>query len=196
MAATQVTLVAALARNGIIGRDQALPWHLPADLARFKRLTLGKPLLLGRRTFASLPGRLPGRVHIVVSGDPRFRAEGCIAVPTPLAALVAVTAPELMVGGGATLYRALLPLATRMYLTWVETEIAGDTYFPAWQPRCWHETAREHRPADRANPYALTFVCLERRAPDDARQTRAHAGLYFKQNATEQREQHHGHATG
>lgn len=161
-----ITLIAALARNRVIGRGGRLPWHLPADLARFKRLTLGKPLLMGRRTFASLPGRLPGRTHIVVSNDPRFRPAGCIKVPNPLAALVAVAAPELMVIGGAQLYRALLPVATRLELTWVEAEVAGDVYFPTWQPECWQETLREYRPADRVHPFALTFVRLERQAPD------------------------------
>ncbi|WP_295880008.1 type 3 dihydrofolate reductase [uncultured Thiohalocapsa sp.] len=163
--AQRITLVAALARNGVIGRGNALPWHLPADLAHFKRLTLDKPIIMGRRTWESLPGLLPRRRHIVISADPDYRAEGCRLAPSPAAALqAAADVPEIMVVGGASVYAALLPQATHMALTLVDAEITGDVHFPPWSQAAWQETAREHHPADARNAYAMDFVLLERRA--------------------------------
>jgi dihydrofolate reductase len=159
----RVSLIAALARNFVIGRDNDLPWRLPADLAHFKALTLDKPILMGRRTFESLPGLLPRREHLVVSRDPDFRPRGATLVRSPEAGVaLAAAAEELMVIGGASLYAALLPQATRMYLTWVEADIDGDVRFPRWDPRDWQESACTRRPADARNPYDLRFVTLER----------------------------------
>lgn len=159
-----VTLVAAMARNRVIGQGNRLPWHLPADLAHFKHLTLDKPIVMGRRTWESLPGLLPRRTHIVVSGDPRFRAPGALVVDSPEAAVAAAGAvPEVMVVGGATLYAALLPSAGRMELTLVEAEIEGDAWFPEWEPAQWRECWRERRPRDARNAYDLTFLRLDRR---------------------------------
>ncbi len=142
-----------------------MPWHLPADLAHFKALTLDKPILMGRRTFESLPGVLPRREHIVVSGDDSFSPAGVTRVPRPEAAIDwLVGIDELMVIGGASLYGALLPQATRMYLTWVEAHIEGDVYFPRWNPAEWREVACERRPTDARNAFDLTFVTLERTA--------------------------------
>lgn len=163
----QISLIAALARNGVIGRDNALPWHLPADLAHFRALTLDKPIVMGRRTFESLPGFLPRRQHIVVSSSTgagtQSGTHGVVWVPSPEAAIAqARGAPELMVIGGASLYRAFLPLARRMYLTWIEAQIDGDVRFPSWNPAEWREAARASRPADARNAYDLSFVTLER----------------------------------
>jgi dihydrofolate reductase len=159
----RISLIAAVARNGVIGRGNALPWHLPADLAHFKRLTLDKPILMGRRTFESLPGRLPKRTHIVVSSDPRFQPEGVAVARTPEAGIaLAAAVPELMVIGGASMYRACLPLASRLYLTWVEAEIPGDVCFPPFDARQWREQSCRAHPADARNPLALRFVTLER----------------------------------
>ena len=161
----RVTLIAAVARNRIIGRDNRLPWHLPADLAHFKRLTLHKPIVMGRRTWESLPGLLPHRRHIVISRDRTFHSPGCEVVHSPEAAVAAgADGPEIMVIGGASIYRAMLPVADRMELTMVGAEIDGDTRFPDWDTSVWHEIAREHRPRDDANAYDLDFVTLERTA--------------------------------
>jgi len=165
----RVTLIAALARDRIIGRDNALPWHLPADLAHFKRATLDKPIVMGRRTWESLPGLLPRRRHIVVSGDPVFAAPGAEVVHSPDVALAAAAhAAEIMIVGGASVYRAFLPRAERMLLTLIDADIDGDTRFPAWDAADWRETAREHRPRDEANPWDMDFVTLERVGRGDA----------------------------
>jgi dihydrofolate reductase len=157
-----VCIVAAMAENRVIGYRNRLPWHLPADLAHFKRLTLDKPVVMGRRTWESLPGPLPRRTHIVVTRDPSYRAEGCILVETPEAALEAVDAPEIMVVGGESLYRAMLPKASRMYVTLVAASPEGDAHFPEWVPESWREVSRERRPCDERNAFDLTFLTLER----------------------------------
>jgi dihydrofolate reductase len=160
---SRVTLIAALARNRVIGLDNRLPWHLPADLVHFKTLTLDKPIVMGRRTWESLPGLLPHRTHIVVSRDPGYRAPGARVVGSPEAAIAAAGAvPEVMVVGGAKLYAALLPLATRLELTFVEADVAGDAWFPSWDPGQWREVSREWRGRDGRNAFDLSFVRLER----------------------------------
>ncbi len=156
-----------MAENRVIGHQNRLPWHLPADLAHFKRLTLDKPIVMGRRTWESLPGLLPRRTHIVVTRDPDYRAPGCLVVASPEAALAAVDAPEFMVVGGARLYATMLPSASRMYLTLVAARVEGDAFFPPWHHACWRETLREARPRDERNRYGLAFVTLERIRPDD-----------------------------
>jgi dihydrofolate reductase len=160
----RITLVAAVARNRVIGCGNALPWHLPADLAHFKQLTLDKPIVMGRRTWESLPGLLPRRRHIVISSDPDYRVQGCTVVSSPTEVLGAAgDAPEVMVVGGAAIYAAFLPMATHMALTLVDAEVAGDVLFPVWSEREWRELVRTHRAADARNAHALDFVLLERR---------------------------------
>jgi len=154
-----------MAQARVIGRDNAMPWHLPADLAHFKRQTLGKPMIMGRHTWESLPGLLPGRRHIVISADPVFRrnldqAEAASSPETALA--LAGQVPEVMVVGGARIYQAFLPLAERMLLTLIDAEIEGDTLFPAWSKTDWRQVESRQRPRDAANPYDLEFVTLER----------------------------------
>lgn len=160
----RISLIAALANNRVIGKDNRLLWHLPADLRRFKQLTLHKPIVMGRKTWESLPGLLPQRTHIVISRNPDYRAPGCTLTPSPEAAIRAAGAvPEIMVVGGAAIYRHMLPLANRMYLTLVHQSVAGDARFPQWDPAQWRETGREDFPADDKNPYSFSFVTLERR---------------------------------
>jgi dihydrofolate reductase len=159
----RLCLVVAVADNGVIGHGKRLPWHLPADLAHFKRLTLGKPILMGRRTWESLPGLLPQRHHIVLTRDPDYRAEGCTLVRSLEEAIAAAgDAPELMVVGGAALYAETLPLADRLYLTRVHCQAEGDIRFPVWDPAEWQETARVERAADARNPWSMTFIELQR----------------------------------
>jgi dihydrofolate reductase len=159
-----IALIAALAENRVIGRGNRLPWHLPADLAHFKRITLDKPILMGRRTWESLPGPLPRRRHIVITANPDYRAPGCELASSPAAGLALVRGePEVLVIGGETLYRALLPRAGRLYLTLVATRIEdGDAFFPPWEPAEWVENRRETRARDERNPYDLTFLRLDR----------------------------------
>ena len=156
-------LVVAVADNGVIGRGNALPWHLPADLAHFRRLTLDKTLLMGRRTWESLPGPLPRRRHLVLSHDPDFQAAGGTRVGSLEAGIAAAAGePELMIVGGATLYAAALPLADRLHLTRVHARFEGDTRFPPWEPSEWEEVARRDHPADERNPIPMTFLELHR----------------------------------
>jgi dihydrofolate reductase len=156
-------LVAAIAENGVIGLDNRLPWHLPADLAHFKQLTLDKTILMGRRTWESLPGLLPRRRHIVLSRDPSFRPEGCLIADSLDAAIEAAgPVPELMIVGGAALYAEALPRAGCLYLTLVHARIEGDTRFPTWDAGDWREVSRVERPADARNAFAMTFLELRR----------------------------------
>lgn len=161
-----IALVAAVAENGVIGREGTMPWHLPADLAHFKRITMGKPIVMGRRTFEAIGRALPGRRNIVVSRNADFKAPG-IERAANLEAALALTGDveEVMVIGGGELYRAALPLAHRIHLTRIQAKIEGDTSFPDFDTSEWHETAREERTADEKNAYALTFLTLERKNP-------------------------------
>jgi dihydrofolate reductase len=159
-----LSLVVAVADNGVIGRDNALPWHLPADLRQFRRITMGHPLLMGRRTHEAIGRPLDGRHNIVLSRDPCFRAPGCTVVESLEAAMEAARpAAELMVIGGETLYRQTLPLAERIYLTEVHARPEGGARFPALDEAQWLTQEREERPADQHNPYACTFRRLQRR---------------------------------
>lgn len=159
-----LSLIAALADNGVIGRGNALPWHLPADLAHFKRLTIGKPIIMGRRTWESLPGLLPHRPHVVVTRDRAYQAEGAgVAHSLHDALVLAGDVDEVMVVGGAQLYAQALPLASRLYLTRVHAGVEGDAYFPPFDADDWIEVEREEREADARNPHAMTFLTLRRR---------------------------------
>lgn len=163
----RVTLVVAMARNGAIGRGGALPWHLPDDLRRFKALTLGKPVLMGRRTWESIGRPLPGRMNLVLTRDAALRAAGATVVASLDAALAAAAGhEELMVIGGAQVYALAAPLAGRVHLTAVDAEVDGDTHLPPFDPREWIEVAREHHAADERHACAMDFVTLERRECD------------------------------
>jgi dihydrofolate reductase len=158
-----ITLIVAVADNGVIGRDNALPWRLPEDLKRFRRLTMGKPILMGRRTWESIGKPLPGRHNIVVTRDPNYRRDGVTVVHDVAAALAAAgPAPEIMVIGGSELFRALLPRAGRVHLTRVHGNVDGDVVWPALDEREWRVVEREVHSADEQHAYAMTFEVLER----------------------------------
>ena len=158
-----LTLIAALARNRVIGRDNRLPWHLPADLRFFKRTTMGKPLLMGRRTWESIGRPLPGRRMIVLSRDSDYQVPGCaVARSLDEAVELAGAVPEIMVVGGATLYQQTLPRAERLYLTRVEADVPGDAWFPEWSERDWRLVWEEAHPADVDHAWPYRFQRLER----------------------------------
>jgi len=158
-----LTLIAALAANRTIGRDGDLPWRLPDDLKRFKRLTVGNIVLMGRKTWVSLGRPLPDRDNWVLSRDPTFKPEGATVFATLDQALNAAQGRALMVIGGAELYRQTLPLASRLELTEVQAEVDGDTWFPAIDRADWIETAAEPHVADERHPLPFRFVTLDRR---------------------------------
>jgi dihydrofolate reductase len=164
LSASVITLIVAVADSGVIGRDNTLPWHLPEDLKRFKRLTMGKPIVMGRKTFESIGKPLPGRENIVVTRDTNYRRDGVTVVHDLDGALrAAASAPEIMVIGGAELFRALLPRAGRIHLTRVHGNIAGDVMWPALDERDWQVVEREPRAADERHAYAMTFEVWEKR---------------------------------
>jgi dihydrofolate reductase len=141
-----ITLIAAVARNGVIGKDNALPWHLPEDLKHFKQLTTGQAVIMGRKTWESLPERfrpLPGRLNIVVTRNPTYRAEGATVVGSLAEAEKVGAGRTAIIIGGAELYAHALPLAQRLELTEIDADIDGDTYFPAFDKSRWHEIARQ-----------------------------------------------------
>ena len=159
-----ISIITAMARNGVIGRDNSLPWHLPADLQHFKSLTLGKPILMGRNTWESLPGLLLGRRHIVVTRNEGYLAPGAEVVHSVEEALAAVAGePEIMIVGGSHFYAEMLPRADRLYLTLVDADVEGDVRFPEIDWQEWHEVARQDHSADEKNAYDYTFVNLVRR---------------------------------
>jgi dihydrofolate reductase len=159
----QISIIVAMAENRVIGRNNDLPWRLSADLRHFKALTVGKPIIMGRKTWESLPGLLPDRTHIIVTSDPDYRAEGCRVVHTLEEAVRAAgDVPEVMVIGGAMLYGEAIPRAARIYLTEVHAEVEGDVLFPEFRRSDWRELERERFPADEKNPLPFSFVVLER----------------------------------
>jgi dihydrofolate reductase len=164
-----LVLVVARAANGVIGRDKGLPWHLPDDLRHFKSLTLGKPMLMGRRTFEAIGRPLPRRLNIVLTRDRSWRADGVTVVHDLDAAFAAASpAAELMVIGGADLYRQLLPIAARIELTEVHGDVPGDTLLADFPATDWRETARVRNPADTRHQWPYSFVTLERRTSGGA----------------------------
>jgi dihydrofolate reductase len=158
-----ISIIVAMAENHVIGRNNELPWRLPADLQHFKTLTVGKPIIMGRKTWESLPGLLPERLHIVLTHDPEYDAEGCLVVRSIEAAMAAAgNAPEVMVIGGSRLYEQFLPLAHRIYLTLVHAEVEGDALFPSYDEARWEEAERESHQPDEKNPFPYTFLTLRR----------------------------------
>jgi dihydrofolate reductase len=159
-----ITLILARAANGVIGADGKMPWHLPADLRRFKQLTMGRPMIMGRKTFDSLPAILEGRRHIVLTRDTEWQDEGAEPVESVEDALKLANAPQVMVIGGAEIYRLFLPLATRIELTEVALEPQGDAMIAYPDPAEWREVAREDHPADDTGRPAYSFVTFTRNA--------------------------------
>jgi dihydrofolate reductase len=159
-----ISVIAALSTHHVIGKNNQLPWHLPADLAHFKAATLGKSILMGRKTYESIGKPLPGRRNIVISRQLDFQAKGSeVAHSFDEALALAGPAEEVMVIGGSQLFKETLPRADQLYLTWVHGEVEGDSYFPPLDLTEWEETSREERDSDEKNRYALSFVSLARK---------------------------------
>jgi len=157
------SLVVAVARNGVIGRDNRLPWRLPDDLAYFKHVTMGHPVVMGRRTWQSIGKPLPGRTNIVVTHDPAFQAPGCVVAHSLEEAWRAAEgADEVCVIGGTSLFAETLPLADVIHLTEVEADVPGDTYFPEFDRAAWRETEIARHAADARHAYPFRIVRLER----------------------------------
>jgi dihydrofolate reductase len=160
----RLALIAAVARNGVIGRDGELPWRISADLKYFKSTTMGKPIIMGRRTFESIGRALPGRLNIVVSRNAGFTADGVeIAADLDQALQIAALqgGGEVMVIGGGEIYAAAMPRADRLYITEIHTDAEGDVLFPTFDRAQWRETSREDHAADGGTP-AFSFVTLDR----------------------------------
>lgn len=175
-----ISLISAMGRNRVIGINNTLPWRLPADLKHFKQITLGKPVLMGRKTYESIGKPLPDRTNIIISGDSNYQIPGCSVVNSIDAALAAATGyEEIMVIGGAALYQQLLPRADRLYLTLIDENFNGDAWFPEYkliapdhestgntdalfQRAQWHEIERTDHAPDASNPYQYSFLILER----------------------------------
>jgi len=167
---TPLAIIVAAAKNRVIGFNNAMPWYLPEELAHFKRTTLGKPLIMGRNTFESIGRPLPGRTNIVISRNPEFNHPG-VKVATSLAAALKIAdsqaiidgASEIMIIGGGEVYRQAFPLATTLYLTEVDVEPQGDTWFPEINLNEWVETSCKTYPAQEGNRYAYAIRCLQRK---------------------------------
>jgi dihydrofolate reductase len=162
---TILSLIVATAKNNIIGKDNDMPWHLPADLAYFKKTTLGKPIIMGRKTFESIGRPLPGRRNIVISRDENYSAQGVDSVTSVEAALALVQdIEEVMVIGGGAIYQHCLPAATRLYVTHIDADIDGDTKFPFYDvENDWQRVSSEKRSADDKNSYDLDFCIYHRK---------------------------------
>ncbi|NCT67140.1 MAG: dihydrofolate reductase [Rhodanobacteraceae bacterium] len=161
----EISLIAALDRHHAIGRDGAMPWHLPDDLKRFKALTLGKPVLMGRKTALAIGRALPGRTNLVLTRNGQAPYAGQVVVHSLDEAIAYAGAAELAVIGGGEVYALALPRATKLHLTWIDAEVAdADTHFPRFDAREWVETAREAHPADARHAHAMTFVDYVRRS--------------------------------
>lgn len=158
-----ISLIAAMAHHRVIGKDNQLPWHLPADLKHFKAITTGKPIIMGRKTFEAIGRPLPHRTNIVLTTHSQWSAPGVTVVNSWDEALLACgDAVEAMVIGGAQLYEQALPKASRLYITFIDAEIDGDAFFPQWELREWVEVERTVHPADQNNQYTMEFVSFMR----------------------------------
>ena len=158
-----VSILVATDERGAIGRDGGLPWHLPNDLKRFKALTMGKPIVMGRKTWDSIGRPLPGRQNIVITRQAGYAAAGVTIVRSLAAALAAAgKAEEVCVIGGAEIYRLALPMTERIHLTRIHATVPADTFFPELDPQEWREAGREPHPADDRHAYAYSFIELQR----------------------------------
>jgi len=164
-----ISMIVAMANNGVIGRDNKMPWHLPADLQYFKRVTMGKPIIMGRKTFDSIGKPLPGRTNIIVTRQTDIVIDGVEVVNSldqalEFAANLALNdgLEEVMVIGGAQLYNEAIARTQRLYLTRINSDIDGDTYFPRLDNHEWYEVSRDNFTADSSNPFDYSFTLLER----------------------------------
>ncbi|PHQ78473.1 MAG: type 3 dihydrofolate reductase [Coxiella sp. (in: Bacteria)] len=158
-----ISLIVAMSKNRVIGNEGKIPWHLPNDFKHFKQVTLGKPIIMGRKTHESIGRPLPGRRNIVVTRQSDYLADGCDVFQSIDAALDAVASePEIMIIGGSTLYEQTLERADRIYLTIVDTTLDGDAYFPELDPEHWQLLTAENHPSDATHQYDYTFQTLQR----------------------------------
>lgn len=161
----KISMIAAMAHNRVIGQDNQMPWHLPADLKHFKQVTMGKPVIMGRKTYESIGRALPGRLNVVISRSESVQVEdGVVLVSSPEAALeVVANSEEVMVIGGGHIYQLLLPQAQELHLTFIDLEVQGDTQFPDYEAQGqWRCVSRESCQPDEKNPYHYQFVHLLR----------------------------------
>ena len=159
-----ISFVAAMGKNKVIGKNNSLPWSMPADMKRFKELTMGKLIIMGRKTFESIGAPLPRRINIIITRDHEYEAEGCIVAHSADEALnAAKSAEEAMVIGGSQIYKEFLPRANRMHLTIIDADFEGDAYFPEYRIEEWEETAYEEHERDAENKYNYAFITLERK---------------------------------
>ncbi|TMC42476.1 MAG: dihydrofolate reductase [Chloroflexi bacterium] len=158
----RISFVLAFDRKKVIGKDGGLPWRLPDDMKHVREVTNGKPLIMGRRTYASIGRPLKGRTSIVLTRDPAFHQDGVLTARTPEEALaLAGDAPEVIVFGGAEVFRQFLPIADRIYLTQVDADVGGDTYFD-FDSADWRVVENTAHPSDERHPYAFNFLTLDR----------------------------------
>jgi len=159
-----ISFIAAMDKNRVIGKDNSLPWNMPADMKHFKDLTLGKPIVMGRKTYETIGKPLPNRKNIIITRDQDYKAEGCIVAHSIEESLQsAENAEEVMVIGGANIYKQFLPRTDKIYLTIIEHDFEGDTYFPEYNEDEWKEVEREEHKADEENEYDYVFITLERK---------------------------------
>lgn len=159
-----ISIIAAMARNRAIGLDGQMPWHLPRELRHFKETTLGKPIVMGRKTWESIGRALPGRQNIVISRNPEFQAEGCETAGSLEEAIRMARGDEVMIIGGGQLYLQALPMADRLVITLVDCEPEADTWFPEWSESEWEEISSREETADEENPYSYRVIELVRRS--------------------------------
>lgn len=160
-----IAAIFAMSTNRVIGKDNQLPWHLPADLKHFKEITLNHPILMGRKTYQSIGRPLPNRCNVIITHDKHFEAPGCIVVHSIETALEAVaTSDKVFVIGGAYLYEQMLPQTQRLYMTLVHHHFDGDAFFPNIHPAEWQEIERQDFAADERNPYSYSFSILDRKS--------------------------------
>lgn len=162
-----ISLIAAMAQNRVIGKDNRLPWRLPADMAYFKQTTMGHPVVMGRKTFESIGKPLPGRRNIILTRDPDFRAEGCEVCHsiTAVLALSRAGEKEFFIIGGDSVYSAFFPLADRLYLTFIAQSFAGDAFFPEIDARKWRLVSKTQGEINEKNPYEYSFLIYEAVSP-------------------------------
>ncbi|MDH4315732.1 MAG: dihydrofolate reductase [Gammaproteobacteria bacterium] len=159
----KISMIVAASTNGVIGMDGGLPWHLPEDLRRFRELTMGKPIIMGRTTHESIGRVLPGRTNIVLTSNPNYNAPGCeVATRLDQALAFAGEADEVMIIGGAYVYQSFLPMTERIYLTRVRANIDGDAYFPELDPDEWTVRSKQEFPVTDDRDYGFSFQILER----------------------------------
>ena len=159
-----LSIIAALSNNKVIGNDNQLPWHLPADLKHFKSITMGKPIIMGRKTYESIGKPLPGRDNIIISRDPDYQANGCQVFDSITTAINSQSqADEVMIIGGASIYEQALPLVQRMYLTLIHQNIEGDAFFPEWDQQEWSETERTDHKADDNTTFDYSFITMNKK---------------------------------